>query len=59
MTVNKPIKKKDFKKFIEILTKTHSRINGWHKTYEDYKEFISQEGKQKTVHIDTDISNDN
>lgn len=59
MTINKPIKKRNFKKFIEIITKNHLRINGWHKTYEDYKEFISQNGKQGIVHIDTEVSNDN
>lgn len=59
MTINVPIKKKDFKKLIKTINRNHIRISGWCMAYDDFKEFILQKEKNKTIYNDTKISNNN
>ena len=59
MAINVPIKKRDFKKLIETTNRNHKRISGWCVTYDDFKEFILQKEKSKTIYNDTEVSNNN
>ena len=59
MAINVPIKKRDFKKLIETTNRNYKRISGWCVTYDDFKEFILQKAKSKTIYNDTEVSNNN
>ncbi len=59
MAINKPIKKRELRKTITTANKSHLRISGWCKTYEDLKEFGAQREKYNSIYINTEVSINN
>lgn len=59
MAINKPIKKREFRKFITTMNKRDLRISGWCKTYDDFKEFIPQKEEHKSLYRNAKVSHYN